>query len=107
MGTGDMQVRALSRVGAATVNAPSIAAGHAWTAVEQERRRWARELHDETLQNLAGLLIRLSSARRGGRSDILSAAVDETISGLQQEIANLRSLITDLRPAALDELGME
>jgi signal transduction histidine kinase len=86
----------------------AIAAGrHAWTAVEQERRRWARELHDETLQNLAGLLIRLSSARRGGRQELIAAAVDETISGLQQEITNLRSMITDLRPAALDELGIE
>ena len=89
------------------VDRAGVAAGHAWTAVEQERRRWARELHDETLQNLAGLLIRLSSARRGRRDEVLTAAVDETIPGLQQEIANLRGLITDLRPAALDELGMK
>ena len=36
-------------------------------ASEQERRRWARELHDETLQSLAGLRVGLSSARRGTR----------------------------------------
>jgi two-component system, NarL family, sensor histidine kinase DevS len=87
--------------------ARSAGAPNGWTAVEQERRRWARELHDETLQNLAGLLIHLSSARRGDRQDVLAASVDETIAGLQQEIVNLRSLITDLRPAALDELGIE
>ena len=33
-------------------------------ASEQERRRWARELHDETLQELAGLKVLLSGARR-------------------------------------------
>jgi signal transduction histidine kinase len=99
---------AVLRPADATPAPRAVAAGrHAWTAVEQERRRWARELHDETLQNLAGLLIRLSSARRGGREELIAAAVDETISGLQQEIVNLRSMITDLRPAALDELGIE
>ena len=34
-------------------------------ASEQERRRWARELHDETLQGLGGLQMLLSSALRG------------------------------------------
>ena len=38
-------------------------------ASEHERRRWARELHDDTLQGLAGLKVLLSSARRGDRSD--------------------------------------
>ena len=33
-------------------------------AAEDERRRWARELHDETLQGLGGLRVLLSSARR-------------------------------------------
>ena len=34
-------------------------------AADAERRRWARELHDETLQGLGGLRLLLSSARRG------------------------------------------
>ena len=33
-------------------------------AAEEERGRWARELHDETLQGLGGLRMTLSSARR-------------------------------------------
>ena len=37
-------------------------------ASEQERRRWARELHDETLQSLAALRVGLSSAMRGTRT---------------------------------------
>ena len=38
-------------------------------AAEAERGRWARELHDETLQRLAALQIALSSARRSGRPE--------------------------------------
>jgi signal transduction histidine kinase len=74
-------------------------------AAEDERRRWARELHDETLQNMAALQMMLSSARRSNDAGKLEEAVGDAIERLQQEIGNLRSLITDLRPAALDEFG--
>ena len=73
-------------------------------ASEQERRRWARELHDETLQALAGLHVGLSSALRGSEEE-LRAAVDVSIESVTEEIANLRALIVELRPAALDEYG--
>ena len=73
-------------------------------ASEQERRRWARELHDETLQSLAGLRVGLSGARRGSEED-LRTAVDTAVESITEEIANLRSLIVELRPAALDEYG--
>jgi signal transduction histidine kinase len=71
-------------------------------AAEQARGRWARELHDETLQGLVGLRMLLSSARRSGSSDELGDAIDHT----KREIQNLRALIAELRPAALDELGL-
>jgi signal transduction histidine kinase len=77
------------------------------SAAEAERARWARDLHDETLQNLSALQIRLSNARRVGRAEALTAAVEEAVEYLQAGIADLRALITDLRPAALDELGVE
>jgi signal transduction histidine kinase len=75
-------------------------------AADAERRRWARELHDETLQSLGGLRIRLSSALR--RDDLPHAqeAMREAVAHLEQEIDNLRAIITELRPAALDELGL-
>jgi signal transduction histidine kinase len=73
-------------------------------ASEQERRRWARELHDETLQSLAALRLGLSSAMRGSEDDLRSA-VETAVAGVTEEIANLRALIVDLRPAALDEYG--
>ena len=74
-------------------------------ASEQERRRWARELHDETLQELAGLKVLLSGARRSEDAARLGRAVDQAVDLITADIANLRALISDLRPAALDELG--
>jgi signal transduction histidine kinase len=76
-------------------------------ASEQERRRWARELHDETLQHLAGLRVLLSGARRGGDRKRIDAAIEDALELLAEGIANLRGLITELRPAALDELGAQ
>ncbi len=75
-------------------------------AADAERRRWARELHDETLQGLGGLRLLLSSARRGDDLERAQAAMGEAVEHIEREIANLRAIITELRPAALDELGL-
>ena len=75
-------------------------------AAEAERGRWARELHDETLQSLAGLRLSLSTAHRKGGLQVLEEAISEAIDHLQDGISNLRALVTDLRPAALDQLGL-
>jgi signal transduction histidine kinase len=76
-------------------------------AAEDARRRWARELHDDTLQGLAGLRVLLSSALRTGSPDTLRGAVEDAVDQTKVEIDSLRSLIAELRPAALDELGLE
>ena len=76
-------------------------------AAEEERGRWARELHDETLQGLGGLRMTLSSARRLQDPVALRAALDGAVQQLGREIADLRALITELRPASLDQLGLE
>jgi signal transduction histidine kinase len=74
-------------------------------AAEAERQRWARELHDDTLQSLSALRVGLSTAKRSGKPETLEAAVASAIDQLEEGITNLRALITDLRPASLDELG--
>jgi signal transduction histidine kinase len=74
-------------------------------AAEGERQRWARELHDDTLQSLSALRLGLSRADRSGTPEVVTEAVRRGVEQLDEEIANLRRLITDLRPAALDELG--
>jgi signal transduction histidine kinase len=75
-------------------------------AMEEERSRWARELHDETLQGLGALRVLLASARRADSAEVLSQALDQAVEQVTREIQNLRALITDLRPAALDEIGL-
>jgi signal transduction histidine kinase len=79
---------------------------HSLEASEQERKRWARELHDETLQALGGLQILLSSALRSGDDEQLRNAARAVVQQVGIEIANLRSLIAELRPPALDEIGL-
>ncbi len=74
-------------------------------AAEAERQRWARELHDDTLQSLSALRVGLSTAKRSGKPEVLGRAVSNAIDHLEEGITNLRALITDLRPASLDELG--
>jgi signal transduction histidine kinase len=79
---------------------------HSLQAAEAERRRWARELHDETLQALGGLNVLLKSAVRSEETDVLRGAIADAAEHVSREIENLRSIITELRPAALDELGL-
>ncbi|HEX4189150.1 MAG TPA: GAF domain-containing sensor histidine kinase [Solirubrobacteraceae bacterium] len=76
-------------------------------AAESERQRWARELHDDTLQSLSALRFGLSAAKRTDRDGELKEAVGQAVEQIEEAIANLRALITDLRPAALDELGLQ
>jgi PAS domain S-box-containing protein len=76
-------------------------------AAEQERARWARELHDETLQSLAVLRMRLASALRDETPDELQDTGQEAVEQIDDEIVKLRRLITELRPASLDTIGLE
>jgi signal transduction histidine kinase len=75
-------------------------------ARERERTRWAREIHDESIQGIGALRMRLANARDTDDRDALKAAVDDVLEGLGNEIDGLRHLITELRPAALDDLGL-
>ena len=72
---------------------------------ERERGRWARELHDESLQSLAGLRVLLSAARRSEPQE-LDALLVEGIEQIDGAIAEMRRLIADLRPSTLDQLGL-
>jgi signal transduction histidine kinase len=75
-------------------------------ARERERTRWAREIHDESIQGIGALRLHLANARDINDSDSLRDAVDRVLEGLGTEIDQLRHLITELRPAALDDLGL-
>jgi len=77
-------------------------------AQESERRRIARELHDDTIQSLVALSRRLEAL---GTSDELSShEVAADISELQaatgEIIKRVRRFSQDLRPSILDDLGL-
>jgi signal transduction histidine kinase len=78
----------------------------ALAAAEAERGRWARELHDQTLQSLGGLRVALSSAIARGDAASKDLAIRQAIDDIELEIDNLRGIISDLRPSLLDDLGL-
>jgi signal transduction histidine kinase len=78
-------------------------------SAEKERERWARELHDDALQNLAAIRINLATAlqaRGEDRHDRIERAAEDTLDRLEEQIGDLNRLINDLRPAALERLGL-
>jgi PAS domain S-box-containing protein len=79
-------------------------------ATEQERKRLALELHDGPVQHLAALTLKLESVglvlRRPGRTDPIEM-VEQVQVRLSSEVNGLRRIMSDLRPPALDERGLE
>jgi two-component system, NarL family, sensor kinase len=77
-------------------------------AREEERRRVRRDLHDGLGPTLAGIALQLDAARALLQRD--PQAVEERLATLvaetQAAIADVRRLVYDLRPPALDELGL-
>ena len=78
----------------------------ALAAAEGERRRWSRDLHDQTLQSLGALRVLIASACRQEDLDTWQGVGVQAAAMLEAEIANLRGIIQDLRPQALDDFGL-
>jgi two-component system sensor histidine kinase UhpB len=74
-------------------------------AQEEERARVARDLHDEVNQSLTGLLLRLEAVREQSPPE-LEAELAETKALASQAMTELLSLARQLRPTALDDLGL-
>src|SRR6476620_2920595 len=77
----------------------------ALAAQEEERARVARDLHDEVNQSLTGLLLRLEAVRDVAPPE-LEAEIAETKALANQAMRELLSLARQLRPTALDDLGL-
>jgi len=80
-------------------------------AEEEERRRIARELHDETSQALSGIALQLEaliemSARSGDQDDKFIAGLKRVQSLTVQVHKEVSRLISNLHPAVLDTLGL-
>jgi signal transduction histidine kinase len=78
------------------------------TAQEDERKRIARELHDETIQGLIGLILSLDTI--GLESETCGQEACPPLrsarSAAQGILEGIRRLIADLRPSLLDDLGL-
>ncbi len=79
------------------------------TAREEERRRLRRDLQDSLGPTLAGLTLRIDAARNKLVSDPRQAdrLLIDTKERIQGTIEDIRRLVYELRPPALDELGLE
>jgi signal transduction histidine kinase len=91
-------------------NAGSIqrdALRRAVTAQEAERRRLARELHDETGQALTSILLGLSVVERADTAEDAHAAAADLRELVVATLQSVRQLAIELRPAALDDFGLE
>jgi two-component system, NarL family, sensor histidine kinase UhpB len=75
-------------------------------AQEDERKRIARELHDETAQGLATLLIRLKILERARTAPEMRKQIDELRELTAETLEAVRKLAVELRPATLDDLGL-
>ena len=77
------------------------------TAREEERRRLRRDLHDGLGPRLAGLTLRLETARdRLAHDPEAAALLAELAERTREAVADVRRLVYGLRPPALDDLGL-
>ena len=75
---------------------------------EEERRRIRRDLHDGLGPALAGVALGLDAVHRlaAERPDEAAALADQLKQEVQSSLADVRRLVEDLRPPALDQLGL-
>lgn len=76
------------------------------SAQEDERRRLARELHDETSQTMSALAMKLETALGAWPTEASRERLAEAKSLTVRTIEELHRLIFDLRPSVLDDLGL-
>jgi two-component system, NarL family, sensor histidine kinase UhpB len=75
-------------------------------AQEEERRRLARELHDETSQSLTSLLVSLATVEKAVPDPEAHARVAQAREVAHDTLRAIRTLSLSLRPSALDDLGL-
>ncbi len=76
------------------------------TAQEEERRRVARELHDETSQELANLIVRLGALGRQTEDPHLQQQLRMLREHVVRTLEGVNRIVLDLRPGLLDEYGL-
>lgn len=75
-------------------------------AAEEERRRLARELHDDTAQQLASALLRLRVAQATAEDERRSDLLDDLREEILRTAESVRRIARGLRPPALEDVGV-
>ncbi|MFH1754580.1 MAG: sensor histidine kinase [Candidatus Latescibacterota bacterium] len=75
-------------------------------AQEEERKRIARELHDETSQSLTSLMVGLQRIQQLHPAPEIQAQVEELRSIAVSALDGVHNLAQELRPSVLDEMGL-
>lgn len=102
----DQMAQAFNMMLEAIDDATRLRASQIINAQEQERKRIARELHDETSQVLTSLLISLAVLEESLTTPETRGRIADTRQLAHQTLRAIRSLSIDLRPSALDDLGL-
>jgi len=76
------------------------------SAQEDERRRLARELHDEIGQALTAVKINLLGMQHVPVATALAPYIDDSVATVERALQQVRNLSLDLRPSLLDDLGL-
>ncbi len=75
-------------------------------AQEEERSRIARDLHDQTSQSLASLIVQLKLVETAPNARARQQSLMELREQLRTSLAEVRRMALDLRPGVLDDLGL-
>ena len=75
-------------------------------AQEDERKRIARELHDEIGQVLTAISLNLQAVRASGLTPTSTPKIDESILVVEDALHHVQNLALELRPSLLDDLGL-
>jgi signal transduction histidine kinase len=75
------------------------------TSQEEERRRIARELHDETIQNLVAISRRIELLQSHEVNSVDLKRLSDLQSTVEETLRGVRQICRDLRPLALEDLG--
>jgi len=114
LGDDETVLRLVGPILAQTLRARALAADlrasrrHVVVALEEERRRLRRDLHDGLGPRLSGIAFTADAARNSVRTDpdLAERLLTELRAETTTAITDIRELVYGMRPPALDELGL-
>ncbi|KAB8140653.1 PAS domain S-box protein [Chloroflexia bacterium SDU3-3] len=105
LAVGLQNARLFSQVSAANQRLRSLSR-QLMGAQESERRRIARELHDEIGQALALIKLNIRALQRMELPETVSLRLEQSLGIIEETLLRVRQMALDLRPAMLDDLGL-